>query len=153
MTQGCNNIVISWLYWTCWNNLATSTIISTRLLQVVHSLFQNCWQLGTSSANTTCWRLVFGRLATRCETFPCVQKWERLNLFFWILKLSRKTNLRWNVFRVYLLGIFNGFLNSLFRSVLNSLDKWSHFIFKCLNVICKICLCLCHPTLEKILNR
>jgi hypothetical protein len=31
-TQGCNNIVISWLYWTCWNNLATSLIILTRLL-------------------------------------------------------------------------------------------------------------------------
>jgi hypothetical protein len=38
-TQGCNNIVISWLYRTCWNNLATSLIISTRLLQIVNSLF------------------------------------------------------------------------------------------------------------------
>jgi hypothetical protein len=54
-TQGCNNIVISWLYRTYWNNdLATSLIISTRLLQVINSLFQTCWQLGTSSANTTC---------------------------------------------------------------------------------------------------
>jgi hypothetical protein len=61
-TWGCNNIVISWLHRTCWNNLATSTIISTWLLQVVNFLFQKCWQLGTSSANTTCWRLV-GRLA------------------------------------------------------------------------------------------
>jgi hypothetical protein len=50
-TQGCKNIVISWLYRTCWN-----------------SLLHTCWQLGTSSANTTCWRLV-GRLATRCEIF------------------------------------------------------------------------------------
>jgi hypothetical protein len=41
-------------------------IISTRLLQVVNSLFQTCCQLGTSSANTTCRQLV-GRLATRCE--------------------------------------------------------------------------------------
>jgi hypothetical protein len=49
-TQGCTNIVISWLYQTCWNNLATSLLISTRLLQVVNSLFQTCWQLGTSSA-------------------------------------------------------------------------------------------------------
>jgi hypothetical protein len=58
-TQGCNNIVISWLYRTCWNNLATSLIMSSNLLQVVNcSLFQTCWQLGTSSANTTCWRLV-----------------------------------------------------------------------------------------------
>jgi hypothetical protein len=66
-TQGCSNIVLSWLYWTCWNNLATSLIISTRLLQVVNRLFQTCWQLGTSRAKTTCWRL-----ATRCETFACV---------------------------------------------------------------------------------
>ena len=65
-TQGCNNIVISWLYRTYWNNLATSLIISTSLLQVVNSLFQTCWELGTSSANTTGWRLV-GRLTTRCE--------------------------------------------------------------------------------------
>jgi hypothetical protein len=42
-TQGCNNIVISWLDRTCWNNLATSLIISTRLLQVVNSLFQTCY--------------------------------------------------------------------------------------------------------------
>jgi hypothetical protein len=41
--QGCNNIVISWLDRTCWNNLATSLIISTRLLQVVNSLFQTCY--------------------------------------------------------------------------------------------------------------
>jgi hypothetical protein len=63
-TQVCNNIVIPWLHRTCWNNLATSLIISTRLLQVVNSLFQTCWQLGTSSAKTTCWRL-----ATRCFQF------------------------------------------------------------------------------------
>jgi hypothetical protein len=44
------------------------------LRQVVNSLFYTCWQLGTSSANTTCWRLV-GRLATRCEIFPLVQSW------------------------------------------------------------------------------
>jgi hypothetical protein len=34
-------------------------------------LLQTCWQLGTSSANTTCWRLV-GRIATRCDIFTCV---------------------------------------------------------------------------------
>ena len=42
------NIVISWLYRTCWNSLATSLIISTRLLQIVNSLFHTCRQLGTS---------------------------------------------------------------------------------------------------------
>jgi hypothetical protein len=72
-TQVCNNIFISCLYRTSWNNLATSTTISTRLLQVVNELFQTCWQLGTSSVNTTCWRLV-GRLATRCEIIACIKK-------------------------------------------------------------------------------
>jgi hypothetical protein len=57
MTQCCNNIVISWLYQICWNNPATSLIISMRLqmLQIVDSLFHTSWQLGASSANTTCW--------------------------------------------------------------------------------------------------
>jgi hypothetical protein len=70
-TQGCNNTAISWLYRTCWNNLATSLIISTRLLQIVNSFSQTCWQLVTSSAKTTCWRLV-DKLVTRCEIFACV---------------------------------------------------------------------------------
>jgi hypothetical protein len=37
-TQGCNSILISWPFRTCWNNLAvpaTSLIISTRLLQLL----------------------------------------------------------------------------------------------------------------------
>ena len=34
-------------------------------------MFQTCWQLVTSRANTTCWRLVC-RLATSCEIFTCV---------------------------------------------------------------------------------
>ena len=42
------------------------------MLQVVNSLFQTCYnKLGTSSAKTTCWRLVC-RLATSCEIFTCV---------------------------------------------------------------------------------
>ena len=65
-TQGCNSIVISWLYRTYWNNLATTLIMPSSLLQVVNSSFQTCWQLGTSAVNTTCWWLA-GRLATRCE--------------------------------------------------------------------------------------
>jgi hypothetical protein len=68
ITQGCNSIVISWLWRTCWKKLATTLIISTKLSQVVNSLFQTCRQLEKSSANTTCRRLV-GRLATRCEIF------------------------------------------------------------------------------------
>jgi hypothetical protein len=76
-TQGCNNIMISWLLETCWNNLARSLIISSRLLQIVHSLFQEL----TSSANTTCWQLV-GRLATRCEIFACVYNKRFLQQIF-----------------------------------------------------------------------
>ena len=47
-TQGYNNTAISSLYRTCWNNLVTSLIISTRLLQIV-----------TSSAKTTCWQTCY----------------------------------------------------------------------------------------------
>jgi hypothetical protein len=68
---------------TCWNNFATSLIMPSSLLQVVNSLFHTCWQLGTSSANTTCWRLV-GRLATRCEIFTRVggrKPWRRILLY------------------------------------------------------------------------
>ena len=54
MTQGCNNIVISWLYRACWNNFVTSLIISTRLLQIVNILFQICWQLVLLT--TACWQ-------------------------------------------------------------------------------------------------
>jgi hypothetical protein len=62
-TQGCNNIVISWPYRTCWSNLVTSLIISTRLLQIVNSLFQTCWQL-------------VDKLVTRYEIFACVYWWN-----------------------------------------------------------------------------
>jgi hypothetical protein len=89
MTQGCNNTVISWLYRTCWNNLATNLIISKRFLQLLTScsklvdkLFQTCWQIGTSHANTTCWRPV-GRLVTRCETFTRVPILIDLPLVQW----------------------------------------------------------------------
>ena len=53
-TQVCNNIVISRLYRTCWNNL-----VSTKLLQLLTrlSILVDNW-LGTSSANTTCWRFL-----------------------------------------------------------------------------------------------
>jgi hypothetical protein len=43
------------------NKADTSLTMPSSLLQVVNSLCQTCWQLGTSSANTTCWRFV-GRL-------------------------------------------------------------------------------------------
>jgi hypothetical protein len=35
--KSCNNIVISWLYRTCWNNLATSLTMSARLSQLLTS--------------------------------------------------------------------------------------------------------------------
>jgi hypothetical protein len=79
-TQGCNNIVISWLYRTCWNNLVTSLVISTKLLQIVNSLFQTCWQLGTNSAGTTCWQ-------------TCYNMWDfcvyMTQVFFLLVPLAR----------------------------------------------------------------
>jgi hypothetical protein len=86
-TQGCNNIVISWLYRTCWNNFVTSLITSTRLLQIVNSLFQTCWQLVTSIAKTTCWRLV-DKLVTRCEIFACVWVTQaRIQYYITVLRI------------------------------------------------------------------
>ena len=71
---------MSWLYRTCWNNLATSPIILTRLLQVVNRLFQTCRQFGTSSSNTTCWQAV-GGLTTRCQIFtPVIQLSSQLRV-------------------------------------------------------------------------
>jgi hypothetical protein len=54
--QGCNNIVISRLYRTCWDNLATSLIISTTLLQAVNNLEQAWWHY------QTCYKLVLTSL-------------------------------------------------------------------------------------------
>jgi hypothetical protein len=39
-TQGCNNIVISWLYLTCWNNLATTLLQLLTSSILVHNLGQ-----------------------------------------------------------------------------------------------------------------
>ncbi len=62
----CNIFGMSRLYQTCWNNLATSLIMSSSLLQVVNSLFQTCCNnMGTSSENTTCWQLL-NRFVTTC---------------------------------------------------------------------------------------
>jgi hypothetical protein len=77
MTQGCNNIVISWLYQTCWNNLATSLIIS---------FSQTCWQLETSSANTTCWRHVC-RLVTRYALYYLLRVYEYYLHWIPVLKI------------------------------------------------------------------
>jgi hypothetical protein len=44
MTQGCNNIVIAWLYRTCWNNLAISLIMPSSLLQAYSKLVDNLRQ-------------------------------------------------------------------------------------------------------------
>jgi hypothetical protein len=116
-TQGCNNIVISWLYQTCWNNLATSLIISTRFLQVVNSLFQTCWQLETSSANTTCWRPV-GRLATRVP----VKMWDFyvLNHEIFVLNLHEwiGTNMRRSLGRILIF-----FFRWLWRRAINKSNR------------------------------
>jgi hypothetical protein len=62
-TQGCNNIVISWLYRTCWNNLATSLIIYQ---QGYYKLLTACSILVDNLGQAVRTQLV-GRLATRCE--------------------------------------------------------------------------------------
>ena len=64
------NLVTFLLYYDCIrlvrNNLVTSLIMLSSLLQVVNNLFQTCDnKLGPSSANTTCWQLV-NRLVTTC---------------------------------------------------------------------------------------
>ena len=38
--QDCNNIVVSWLFQSCWSNLVASLLVPSSLLQVVNSLFQ-----------------------------------------------------------------------------------------------------------------
>ena len=54
------------LYQSCWNNLVTGLIVPSSLLQFVNSLFQTCSnKFGTSSANTSCQKLV-NRLVTTC---------------------------------------------------------------------------------------
>jgi hypothetical protein len=111
-TQACNNIVISRLYRTCWNNLATSLIISTRLLQVVNSLFQTCWQLGISSANTTCWQLV-GRLAIRYET--------KTNIIHFILLWTKNAEKSFNMLQSYSNKIM------ILRKSFDDQDAW-HYI-------------------------
>jgi hypothetical protein len=69
MTQGCNNIVISWLYRTCWNNLATSLIISTKLLQRLTS----CSILVDNLEQAVRTQLVDGLLMTASDLLeqPC----------------------------------------------------------------------------------
>ena len=42
------NIVISWLFRTCWNNLATNLIISTSLLQLLTTYIQYCYIMTVS---------------------------------------------------------------------------------------------------------
>jgi hypothetical protein len=79
-TQGCNNIVISRLHRTCWNNLATSLIIPTRLLQLhINKLFQTCWQLGTLAVRT---QLVDGLLANLLQDVRSLHAYRR-NRFSW----------------------------------------------------------------------
>ncbi len=56
-----DNIVITWLFQSCWNNLVTSLIVLSSLLRIVNSLFLTCsnnLDFGAGGANTTCWRLV-----------------------------------------------------------------------------------------------
>ena len=79
--QDCNNIVISWPYQTYWNNLVTSLIIFTRLLQVVNSLMQ----ILLTTCNNQCQHnllTAFCRLATSCiKIFSCAKKMIVIMIF------------------------------------------------------------------------
>jgi hypothetical protein len=109
-TQGCNNTAISWLYWiwTCWNNLVTSLIISTRLLQVVNSLFQTCWQLGTSSANTTCWQ-------------TCYKMWD----FIFVIKITATITNHWYLITVCNIGNINNTITDTDISILVPISRYT----------------------------
>jgi uncharacterized membrane protein YukC len=60
MTQGCNNVVISWLSLRIMAEMleqpCNKSDNTNKVVTTVNKLFHTCWQLGTSSANTTCWR-------------------------------------------------------------------------------------------------
>ena len=52
---------MSWLYQTCYNNLVTSLVVSTRLLGAVNTLLQICSRFETSSTSTfwqTCYKML-----------------------------------------------------------------------------------------------
>jgi hypothetical protein len=82
-TQGCNNVVVCRLYRTCWNNLATSLIISKgcyKLLttcsllvtttwdkQCEHNLLTACWQ--------TCYKMWDFYVCTYVKISHLVQVW------------------------------------------------------------------------------
>jgi hypothetical protein len=83
MTQGCNNIVISWLYRTCWNNLALSLIISTRLLQIVHT-----HSLHVPNLLTTWDKQCEHNLLTACWQ-TCYKMWDSCGVYTWELTRAR----------------------------------------------------------------
>jgi hypothetical protein len=57
LQTSCNKVVVNPIS-GCVRNVCPQLLYQQELLQVDNSLFQTCWQLGTSSGNTTCWRLV-----------------------------------------------------------------------------------------------
>jgi hypothetical protein len=48
-TQSCNNIVISWLYRTCWNSLATSLILSQGCYKLLTACSKHVDNLGQAA--------------------------------------------------------------------------------------------------------
>jgi hypothetical protein len=116
--QGCNNTAISWLCRTCWNNLVTSLIISTRLLQIVNSLFQTCWQLGQAVRA----QLIDGLLA------DLLQRWDFYSCRRTCFKSKHvKTHKLLQVCKQVVTNLFTScsqvVLHSLFLVVVTSLEQ------------------------------
>jgi hypothetical protein len=74
MLQGCNNIVISWLCRTCWNNLATSLIILTRLLLTA------CSKLVDNLGQAVRTQLVDGLLVDLLQDVRFLRVWDMFAL-------------------------------------------------------------------------
>jgi hypothetical protein len=83
--QPCNILVISWLYQTYSNNLATSLIMLSSLLPIcVNSLFQTCYNNWEQTMRTQ----LVDSFVTTC-VFTCVPKTLLKNIFVCLLLFFR----------------------------------------------------------------
>ena len=93
-TRCCNNIFISWLCRSCWNNLVTSQIVSSSMLQVFNNLFQ---QLAVQTQPDNSLRTDLLRLVCRLVTswaFSCVypEKTHASKMFYTWMKSRNMRN-------------------------------------------------------------
>ncbi len=105
--QPCNILVISRLHQTCWNNLPTSLIMPSCLLQVVKQLVTYLLQQhGASSANTTCWQLVNRFVATCLQTCDSLCVFTRVVHVFMRICVAKQVFT--NVHSVFVLWLYHG---------------------------------------------